>query len=912
MRFREWFRTWLGITAAPVVTPPADMRINDDTGLPSPRARLNPWQLPRAPAFVPDAASMAMDGAASSPSMSIASIYSWAVAGAFSEGLGFLGYPYLAELTQRPEYRRISEIYAAEATRKGVKFSGDEKRIDAIEKRMKELKVWSVLREVVEHDGFFGRGQIYIDVGDDASTAQGKAELQKPFSAKAKIKPGGLIGFRTVEAFWSYPGPYESNNPLHPDFYKPQYWYVMANLVDSSRLLTIIGRQMPDILKPSYAFGGLSLSQMSKPYVDNWLRARQSVSDLVHSFSTMVLKTNMGTVLQGKSAANLFKRAALFNDSRDNKGLMLLDKDAEELENVSTPLGTLDKLLAQSQEQIASVTGIPLVILLGVTPSGLNASSDGEVRSFYAMVKAYQERVLRDPLSTMVDLIQLDLDGQIDPKITYDFIDLWEMDEKDKAAIRKSDADMDVAYVGGGIVTNEEVRDRIVQDEDSPYFGIDLSGPAPEPPGEAEAGAAEETDPDNPVAKDAEFEEGKHPRAGNGQFGSGGGGASSSPTRAKVDKAASATAVAKALKKPKTKADHIAHFEAHEAAASAHNAVASLPHYVEDVTGEEKSAAVKAANKHWTAASKARAAARAMPEPEPDAPMVTSSGKPIPHHVVEYIGREGVDKIKAMIADKNSKAADIVAALSPLDVAAKDITPTLAHGQKADAKFYANRIYANPETGDAMNIAQAKTSLIAKAESYAGDGGVKREKLARILLGPPAAGKSTSAERIAKQHGYAIVDGDDAKKVIPEFAGGVGASAVHEESSGIATDVLNVMLARGDNVILPVVGGSPGSIRERIATLEKEGYSVTVDLVDVKEDEAARRMAGRALGTGRHISSSYFMSIGDGPNRTYETLKSEYPGVGFGRIDGNGGQKEETYTDARNHPNASTGTRLFD
>ena len=291
--------------------------------------------------------------------------------------------------------------------------------------------------------------------------------------------------------------------------------------------------------------------------------------------------------------------------------------------------------------------------------------------------------------------------------------------------------------------------------------------------------------------------------------------------------------------------------------------------------------------------------------------MVTSSGKPIPSHVVEHLGREGVEKLKAMIADKNSKARDILDLLSPLDKAATATTPTIAHGETPTAEFWAGRSYHDPETGAAMNIKQAQASLIAKAESYAGAGGVKQEKKARLLLGPPAAGKSTSAERIAEKGGYAIVDGDDAKKIIPEFAGGVGASAVHEESSEMAGDVLDTMLARGDNVILPVVGGSPGSIRRRIATLKKAGYDVTVDLVDVKEDEAARRMAGRALSSGRHIASSYFMSIGDGPSQTYETLKNEYPDLGFGRIDGNGAAKQETYIDTVNHPDAEAGSRLF-
>jgi hypothetical protein len=282
---------------------------------------------------------------------------------------------------------------------------------------------------------------------------------------------------------------------------------------------------------------------MIKPYVDNWLRARQSVSDLLHSFSTMVLATDMNAILQGGAATGLTSRLELYAATRDNRGVMAINKETEELTNVATPLGSLDKILAQSQEQIASVSGIPLVILLGVTPSGLNASSDGEVRTFYATIKSYQEEVFRDPLAKAIDLIQLDLDGTIDPDITFEFVDLWETPETEKANVRKSDADMDVAYVGAGIVSNEEVRARIVQDEDSPYYQMDLSAEAPEPPEDDSddpfAGGGDDEgddkgddpkDPGNPPAKGqahdaAEFEESKHPRADNGKFGSGGGGA---------------------------------------------------------------------------------------------------------------------------------------------------------------------------------------------------------------------------------------------------------------------------------------------------------------------------------------------------------------------------------------------------
>jgi hypothetical protein len=63
----------------------------------------------------------------------------------------------------------------------------------------------------------------------------------------------------------------------NPDFYRPTVWFVMAKKVHASRFLQFCSFPVPDILKPAYLFGGVSLLQMIKPYVDNWLESRQDV-----------------------------------------------------------------------------------------------------------------------------------------------------------------------------------------------------------------------------------------------------------------------------------------------------------------------------------------------------------------------------------------------------------------------------------------------------------------------------------------------------------------------------------------------------------------------------------------------------------------------------------------------------------
>lgn len=402
----------------------------------------------------------------------------------WTENLTWLGMPFLAELAQRAEYRQITETIAKEMTRRWVKVtaSGDQdktERVSAIEDALKKHKIRQKFRHLAELDGFFGRGHLYVDTGQTAERDLLKVPL---ILDRRTFEPGSLRGFRVVEPAWTYPGVYESMDPLAEDFYAPRTWYVYGKEVHRSRLITFVSREVPDLLKPSYQFGGVSMSQLARPYVDNWLRTRQSVSDLVHSFSTMILATDMADVLQAGGAQALFDRIELFNNLRDNRGTMALDKDREELTNVITPLGTLDHLQAQAQEQMAAVSHIPLIVLLGITPSGLNASSDGELQAWAAWVKSMQEHLFDDPLDRVIKCIQIDQWGEIDPDIGFDYEPLRELSDAERSAARKQDADTHAVYVNAGVIAPEEVRQAIAEDDNSPYAGVDLSGPPPEPP----------------------------------------------------------------------------------------------------------------------------------------------------------------------------------------------------------------------------------------------------------------------------------------------------------------------------------------------------------------------------------------------------------------------------------------------
>ena len=405
--------------------------------------------------------------------------------GALYEGYAFPGFQALANWSQVSEFRRPVEIIAREMTRKWIKFVavGDEDKTDKIaiiEAEFKRLNVQSIVREVIQQEGLFGRGQVFFDMGLESDQINDKELLTELVESPTKVGKGALKRLVTVDAVWSYPNRYNANDPLDPTFYKPMTWFVMGKEIHASRLMTIITRKVPDILKPAYAFAGMSLPQLIKPYVDNWLRARQTVSDLMHAFTVWNLATDMSNILNAGGAQQIYNRAELFNLTRDNHGLNVTNKETEVFSNVSAPITGLDKLQAQAQEQMCAPAGIPLAYMTGITPSGLNASSEGEIEVFQDSLSAAQE-IYTPLISKIMNLVQLSTIGEIDKDIGFIWESLKVVTELEKSTIRKNYADTAVVYIDAGVLAPDEERTRLAGDAESMYHGLDLSAEI-EPP----------------------------------------------------------------------------------------------------------------------------------------------------------------------------------------------------------------------------------------------------------------------------------------------------------------------------------------------------------------------------------------------------------------------------------------------
>ena len=78
-------------------------------------------------------------------------------------------------------------------------------------------------------------------------------------------------------------------------------------------------------------------------------------------------------------------------------------------------------------------------------------------------------------MKTIIDLVQLDLFGKIDPELYWQFNPLYQLDANEQADVDLKKAQTAQLYVDMGVIDNIEQREILQSDEDGPYTGLDMT-----------------------------------------------------------------------------------------------------------------------------------------------------------------------------------------------------------------------------------------------------------------------------------------------------------------------------------------------------------------------------------------------------------------------------------------------------
>lgn len=196
-----------------------------------------------------------------------------------------------------------------------------------------------------------------------------------------------------------------------------------------------------------------------------------------------------------------------------------------------------------------------------------------------------------------------------------------------------------------------------------------------------------------------------------------------------------------------------------------------------------------------------------------------------------------------------------------------DVEPNFINGRFTE-EYLNNKIY---------NIGKEKHKGIETTiNAVYKTGSESKDRIAVIITGLPASGKSKLTNEVKDIIKGMVVDSDDYKKLIPEYKNGIGTSSTHNESKEFFKRMLKKTITNGDNIIIPTLGRNEESLVKIINSLKSQNYGIAMIRVDVPITVAELRNIKRAIKTGRYVDSQIITKDVDNNIKTiYNKLTKE-------------------------------------
>jgi phage-related protein (TIGR01555 family) len=397
---------------------------------------------------------------------------------------GFIGFQLCAILAQHWLVQKACDTPARDAIRNGYRVTintpdVDAKMLDKLRAADKRHGIKAKCRELVRFARVFG-----IRIALFKVDSPDPKYYENPFNPDG-ITPGSYRGVVQVDPYWCIPELSTSGatDPASADFYEPTYWTIRGKRYHRSHLVIVRGPEVPDLLKPSYQFAGISLPQRIYERVYAAERTANEGPQLALTKRATFLYTDTGKALANEE--KFTERLLAWCGLRDNYGVKVLDKDGDKAEQFDTALGDFDTVMMGQYQLVAAIANVPATKLLGTTPKGFNASGDYEAESYHEELESIQTNdmepfinrhhlcVIRSELAPAAGIRPFSVAIEWEPTDTPS--------AKEEAEIRKLNADTHKVYVDAGAVDGQDVRTVITGDPKSGYDGLPILAPEPEP-----------------------------------------------------------------------------------------------------------------------------------------------------------------------------------------------------------------------------------------------------------------------------------------------------------------------------------------------------------------------------------------------------------------------------------------------
>jgi phage-related protein (TIGR01555 family) len=361
--------------------------------------------------------------------------------------------------------RRIIDIYADQATRKGFKvlFGGEGVRaeeVQGIEQVIEDLYILEHLNLAAKNSRLYGGAclLLFIDDGRPAHMPVDKRNIRR------------IEDIECLDRWQIAPVINEEN--LY-DYSRATYYQIISGdlinqpqltYIHKDRILRFDGDWLPyRIRQRNYGWGMSSLQTVYDSFKHYWT-GLNSAATLLTEFDIFVHKVRgLAAMLAAGKESSIRDRLQVNDMSKSVYRGYAIDAEKEELEFISRNFGGIGEILEKLRVDIIGASKIPHTVLFGESPGGLGSTGRSEERDFAKTLADYQSVHFKRPMKKLLEYIMLSKEGPTKGELPESwriaFNPLFELNEREMADVRARVAAVDGRYIQLGVLSPREVAD---------------------------------------------------------------------------------------------------------------------------------------------------------------------------------------------------------------------------------------------------------------------------------------------------------------------------------------------------------------------------------------------------------------------------------------------------------------------
>lgn len=332
----------------------------------------------------------------------------------------------------------------------------------AVKAKMEDLGLVSKVQDAAIWGNVFGAACVFMGADDGRSP-----ELPLVPERVRAVRFLSVYDRRDLQVAKRY------SDPLAPKYDEPELYRFTNRLagtngdatkpvqdIHESRLVFFYGSRTAKRRRAEN--NGWPHSKLQKAYevIRDFETGWSSASYLLQEASQAVYGVHglLDIIASADGRAKLETRMQVIDMGRSVARALVIDAEGESFERKATTFSGVPELLDRLCARLASAFGIPVTLLMGQAPAGLNATGASDVRAFYDHVQSYRTDVLGPAIEKIARLLILEANAGKEPDSwCIEWPSLYQPTDKEQAETRQIIASTDKTYVDMGVVSAEEI-----------------------------------------------------------------------------------------------------------------------------------------------------------------------------------------------------------------------------------------------------------------------------------------------------------------------------------------------------------------------------------------------------------------------------------------------------------------------